>query len=68
MRQHTIQVDKTLLAIGHPATEAERLVCLIHNALAGVESMTIDGFADDVRATVADSIAARVTALAKATR
>ena len=39
MRQHTIQVDKTLLALGHPPTEAERLVRNLHTALAGVESV-----------------------------
>jgi hypothetical protein len=60
MRQHTIQVEKTLLAIGHPATEAERLVRLIHNALAGVESASVDGIGDAERAAVATAIAARV--------
>jgi hypothetical protein len=39
LRQHTIQVDKTLAAIGHPPTEAERLVRDLHTALAGVESV-----------------------------
>ncbi|MEP7003887.1 MAG: DinB family protein [Chloroflexota bacterium] len=39
LRQHTIQVDKTLIAIGHPPTEAERLVRNLYNALAGVESV-----------------------------
>lgn len=39
MHQHTIQVDKTLIAIGHPPTEAERLVRDLHTALAGVESV-----------------------------
>ena len=60
MRQHTIQVEKTLLAIGHPATEAERLVRLVHNGLAGVESATVPGIADDERAAAAGTIAARV--------
>lgn len=40
MRQHTIQVDKTLVALGHPPTEAERLVRNIHTALAGLESVS----------------------------
>ena len=40
LRQHTIQVDKTLIAIGHPPTEAERLVRNLYGALAGVESVT----------------------------
>ena len=63
MRQHTIQVEKTLLAIGHPATEAERLVRLIHNALAGVESATVQGIAESERAAVAEAVAARVNDL-----
>lgn len=40
MRQHTVQVDKTLVAIGHPPTEAERLVRNLYTALAGVESVS----------------------------
>jgi hypothetical protein len=39
LRQHIIQVDKTLVAIGHPPTEAERLVRNLYTALAGVESV-----------------------------
>ena len=39
LRQHTIQVDKTMIAIGHPPTEAERLVRNLYLALAGVESV-----------------------------
>ena len=69
MRQHTIQVDKTLVAIGHPPTEAERLVRNLYTALAGVESVasgstagqdvlerctrSIDQIASDVEAIVA---------------
>jgi hypothetical protein len=64
MRQHTIQVEKTLLAIGHPATEAERLVRLVHNALAGVESATVDGVGESERSAAADAIAGRVKDLA----
>lgn len=41
MRQHTIQADKTLVAIGHPPTEAERLVRLLYGALADVESASL---------------------------
>lgn len=63
LRQHTIQVEKTLLAIGDPASEAERLVRLIHGALAGVESAAEPGVADAARAAVAEAIAARVPAL-----
>lgn len=39
LRQHTIQIDKTLAALGHPPTEAERLVRQLYTALAGVESV-----------------------------
>ena len=38
LRQHTIQVDKTLVAIGREPTEAQRLVRNIYNALADVET------------------------------
>ena len=40
LRQHTIQVDKTLVALGHPPSEAERLVRNLYTALAGVESVS----------------------------
>jgi hypothetical protein len=59
MRQHTIQLDKTMLAIGHPPTEAERLVRLVHVALASVESAALDGIGEDERRAVADRIRAR---------
>lgn len=45
LRQHTIQVEKTLAAIGHPPSEAKRLLRLIYNALAEVEAATF-GAAD----------------------
>jgi len=64
MRQHTIQVEKTLLAIGHPPTEAERLVRLVHVALAGVESATVEGIGDEERRAAARTIAARAAELA----
>jgi hypothetical protein len=37
LRQHTIQLDKTLAMIGRPPTEAQRLVRNVYNALADVE-------------------------------
>ena len=61
LRQHTIQLDKTLLGIGRPPTEAHRLVRNIYNALADVEME--GGVADDLRATLARTIAERVAAL-----
>jgi hypothetical protein len=41
LRQHTIQIEKTLEAINIPFTEAKRLLHLIYAALAVVESQTI---------------------------
>ncbi|MCK4899736.1 MAG: DinB family protein [Anaerolineales bacterium] len=41
LRQHTIQVEKTLEAINIPFTEAKRLLRLIYAALAEVETQTI---------------------------
>ena len=39
--QHTIQIDKTLEAIGNPPTEAMRLIRLLYAALAEAEGMMI---------------------------
>ncbi|MDP9266294.1 MAG: hypothetical protein M3O91_09305 [Chloroflexota bacterium] len=41
LRQHTIQLEKTLVGIGHPPTEAERLVRLVHNALGEMEALSL---------------------------
>lgn len=41
LRQHIIQVDKTLDAIGHPPNEAKRLLRLIYAALSEAEGATI---------------------------
>jgi hypothetical protein len=41
LRQHTIQIEKTLEAIGLPFTEAKRLLRLIYVALADVENQAI---------------------------
>jgi len=41
LRQHTVQVDKTLAGIGHPPSEAERLVRLLYQALGSVEAAQI---------------------------
>ena len=63
MRQHTIQVDKTLVALGHPPTEAERLVRNLHLALAGLESVSGAGVGNELLAGCAaaiDAIAADV--------
>ncbi|MGI8877945.1 MAG: DinB family protein [Candidatus Limnocylindria bacterium] len=41
MRQHTVQVDKTLAGIGHPPSEAERLARLVYQAVGGLEAAQI---------------------------
>jgi len=56
MRQHTIQVDKTLAALGHPPTEAERLVRNLYTALAGVESVSGAGVGTELLNACAASI------------
>jgi uncharacterized damage-inducible protein DinB len=68
MRQHTIQVDKTLVALGHPPTEAERLVRNIYLALGQVESVSAGSAAGrdalDGCAASIDAIAVEVTRIA----
>ena len=51
MRQHTVQVDKTLSRNGHPPSEAERLVRLLHQALGRVEAVQLgtSGFAPEAQ-------------------
>ena len=61
LRQHTIQLDKTLAGIGRPPTEAHRLVRNIYNALADVESERTP--APDERERVAREISERVASL-----
>ena len=61
LRQHTIQLDKTLAVI-RPPTEAHRLVRNIYNALADVESTTEP--AEDLRSAAANVISDRAAALA----
>jgi len=41
LRQHTIQIEKTLDALGNPPSEARRLLRLIYSALADVDSIII---------------------------
>lgn len=69
LRQHTIQVDKTLSAIGHPLTEAERLVRNLCTALAGLESVAANtpagGKVLDRCASSIDAIAAEVERLVR---
>jgi uncharacterized damage-inducible protein DinB len=60
LRQHTIQLDKTLAVI-RPPTEAHRLVRNIYNALADVESASEP--AEDVRGEFAAAISERAGAI-----
>jgi hypothetical protein len=41
LRQHTVQIEKTLDALGYPASEPRRLLRLIYAALADVDSAII---------------------------
>ena len=61
LRQHTIQLDKTLAGIGRPPAEAHRLVRNIYNALADVEMEPAKD--DALRATFAKTIEERAGAL-----
>ncbi len=61
LRQHTIQVDKTLVALGHPPSEAERLVRNLYTALAGVESVASGSAAGQ---DILDRCAASIDAIA----
>jgi uncharacterized damage-inducible protein DinB len=63
LRQHTIQLDKTLAGIGRPPTEADRLVRNVYGALADVESEPAT--AEELRAQVAKTIAERAAALSR---
>ncbi len=65
LRQHTIQLDKTMVAIGRAPTEAQRLVRTIYNALADVEMEPAE--ADELRASFARAIAQRAEGLATPT-
>jgi DinB superfamily len=63
IRQHTIQVEKTLDGIGHRPTEVERLLRQVYNALGEAESGLIgalDTLADQQR-----DLAAQITARAQ---
>jgi len=61
LRQHTIQVDKTMVGIGRGPTEAHRLVRNIYNALADVETEPVND--DALRASFAKTIEERAAAL-----
>ena len=66
LRQHVVQIDKTLGSIGQSPKEAKRLLRLIYTALAEVEGATIGawGVGAELRHEVADRIAARAAEIA----
>jgi hypothetical protein len=66
LRQHTVQVDKTLEAIGHTPNEARRLLRLIYGALADAEGATIGAWdvGQELRRTAAETITARADEIA----
>ncbi len=66
LRQHTVQVDKTLKAIGHAPNEARRLLRLIYGALADAEGVTIGAWdaGRELRGAVAETLAARTDEIA----
>lgn len=66
LRQHTVQVDKTLDGIGRPPSEAKRLLRLIYAALAEAEGATIGAWqvGSDLRRQVAEAMAARAEEVA----
>jgi hypothetical protein len=66
LRQHTVQVDKTLKAIGSTPNEAKRLLRLIYGALADAEGATIGAWdvGRELRQEVAETISARTDEIA----
>jgi hypothetical protein len=63
--QHTIQIDKTLLAIGRGPSEARRLVRVLYRDLAAVEMLSSDGFGQRERDEVAKTIGERAAEISK---
>jgi len=64
--QHTIQVDKTLEAIGRGPTEARRLVRVLYRDLAPIEMLSEvrEAAAEAAREEVVRTIAERATEIA----
>jgi hypothetical protein len=63
LRQHTVQVDKTLAGIGREPNEARRLLRLIYGALAEAEGATIGAW--DIGAELRHAVALRIAARAE---
>jgi len=64
LRQHTIQVDKTLALLGLPPSEAKRLLRLIYAALAEAEGVALGSEAPAAWEQLAAAIAARADEIA----
>jgi hypothetical protein len=67
LRQHTVQIEKTLAVIGGSPNEARRLLRLIYAALAQVEGATIGAWevGTVLRREAAEAIAARAGEMAR---
>jgi len=65
MRQHTIQIDKTLAAVGFAPTEAKRLIRMLYSALAEVDGALIgaDETLKEERVALANTLTARIVEL-----
>jgi uncharacterized protein YfiM (DUF2279 family) len=66
LRQHTVQIDKTLVHVGCASNEAKRILRLIYAALAEAEGPTIGALAvgEALREQTAAAIAARADEIA----
>ena len=66
LRQHIVQVDKTLEGTGHSPNESKRLLRLIYSALGETEGATIGAWdvAEELRREAAETIAARADQIA----
>ncbi len=66
LRQHTVQIDKTLEAMGHTPGEAKRLLRLIYAALAEAEGAAIgaEEVGAELRHGTAETIASRTEEIA----
>lgn len=64
LREHTVQIEKTLAWLDHPPSEAERLAQLLYGALGDVEGAMIGApDADERQRDLAATVARRVAAL-----
>jgi hypothetical protein len=66
LRQHIVQVDKTLEGTGHSPNESKRLLRLIYSALGETEGAAIGAWdvAEELRREAAETIAARTDEIA----